>query len=557
MPEMSGSRFFAQAMHGYGLTHVFFVPTILTPALAAMEGLGITRVMAHGEKAAAYMADGYARAARRPGVCMAQTVGASNLAAGLKDAYLACSPVVAISGGPVANSRYRFAYQEIDDFTMFKPVTKFSARVESVERLPDLLRQAFRAATTGTPGPAHLELPGEQGQQVFESADLELRFEERFTRVPPFRPEPEPEAVQAALRALAEAERPVIVAGNGVTLSGAEAELMALAERLQIPVATSLNAKSAIRDDHPLAIGVPGTYSRACANQVLCEADLVFFVGSRTGGMLTHFWAIPPRGVRTIQLDINPEELGRNYPNAVSLLGDVQTTLRRLLEASEPRPIRQTWLDRVQGLVAEWRVGLEVLASSPAVPLRPERICREISEYLPDDAVLVTDTGHAGMWTAQAVALRPGQRYIRAAGSLGWGLPAALGVKCALPDRPVLLFSGDGGFFYHLPELETAARYGINAVLLVNDNQSMNQEIRPFNAAYGGKQHEGFEMWQFEPAVDLVKTAESLGCLGRRVERPEELRPALEWAFAAERPVVLDVRSDMNVVAPRAWTPGG
>src|SRR5689334_15661571 len=163
MPKTTGPRYVAETLRGYGVSHVFFVPHMLLETLTSMEGMGIRRVMTHGEKAAAYMADGYARAARRPGVCMAQTVGASNLAAGLKDAYLACSPVVALSGGPVANSRYRFAYQEVDDFTMFKPVTKFSARVEGVERLPDLLRQAFRAATSGTPGPAHLELPGEQG----------------------------------------------------------------------------------------------------------------------------------------------------------------------------------------------------------------------------------------------------------------------------------------------------------------------------------------------------------------------------------------------------------
>jgi acetolactate synthase-1/2/3 large subunit len=382
-----------------------------------------------------------------------------------------------------------------------------------------------------------------------------LILEPSYTRLPPFRPEPEPASVAAALEALASAERPVIVAGNGVTIAGAGPELVALAERLQIPVATSLNAKPVIRDDHPLALGVPGTYSRVCANQVIGEADLVFFVGTRTGGMLTHFWTVPPVGIRTIQLDINPEELGRNYPNEVSLLADAKVGLRRLLEASRAGPVRSTWLERAQGLVAEWRTEFELLAGSAQVPLRPERICREIGEFLPDDGVLVSDTGHSGMWTAQAVALRPTQRYIRAAGSLGWGLPAALGVKCALPDKPVLLFSGDGGFFYHLAELETAARYGINAVLMVNDNQSMNQEIRPFNAAYGGKQHEGFEMWQFAPEVDFVKTAEGLGCLARRVERPDDIRPALEWAFAANRPVVLDVRSDINVVAPRAWTP--
>src|SRR5438552_11062997 len=238
MPEMSGSRFFAETVRGYGVSHLFFVPTILTPALAAMEGMPITRVMTHGEKAAAYMAEGYARAAGRPGICMAQTVGAANLAAGLKDALMARSPVIAISGGPTAETRYRYAYQEINDFPLFGPVTKFSARVEALERFPDLLRQAFRVATSGAPGPVHLELPGEQGQAIDGTAGLEVIVEETFKRVPAFRPEAELERVRAAARALAEARRPIIVAGGGVSASQAAAEVVELAEKLAIPVAT-------------------------------------------------------------------------------------------------------------------------------------------------------------------------------------------------------------------------------------------------------------------------------------------------------------------------------
>src|SRR5205823_4972965 len=187
---------------------------------------------------------------------------------------------------------------------------------------------------------------------------------------------------------------------------------------------------------------------------------------------------------------------------------------------------------RVRALVREWRTEVAPFVTSDAVPMRPERICKELAEFLPPDAVVVCDTGHAGMWTGQVLDLKhPSQRYIRAAGSLGWGFPASLGVKSALPERPVLCFTGDGGFYYHVAELETAARYGINVVVLVNDNQSMNQEIRPFNAAYGGRQDSGFEMWNFEK-TDFVKLAESMGCLGLRVERPAELRGTLERAFS-------------------------
>src|SRR5919198_482601 len=197
---ITGQRYVAEMLHGYGVSHVFLVPTILTPALAAMGELGITRVTTHGEKAAAYMADGYARAARRPGLCMAQTVGAANLAAGLKDAWLAGSPVVAISGGSSPRTRYRHAYQELrDDFSAFAEVTKFSARVETVDRIPDLMRQAFRAATSGAPGPVHLELAGEQGYAANAETALDIIVEDRFKTAPAFRPAADPADVAAAL----------------------------------------------------------------------------------------------------------------------------------------------------------------------------------------------------------------------------------------------------------------------------------------------------------------------------------------------------------------------
>ena len=180
MAIMTGSRFFAEAMRGCSVTHLFFVPTILTAAMAEMEDMNIRRITTHGEKAAAYMADGYARASHKPGICLAQNVGAANLAAGLRDAYLACSPVIAITGGPEPDSRYRHVYQEIEDLSMFDPVTKFNAQIDKVERLPDLLRQAFRTATTAAPGPVHLRVRGRHGQVLEEEGTLELIVEKQF-----------------------------------------------------------------------------------------------------------------------------------------------------------------------------------------------------------------------------------------------------------------------------------------------------------------------------------------------------------------------------------------
>jgi acetolactate synthase-1/2/3 large subunit len=560
MPKMTGSRLFAEMLKGYGVTHVFFVPTILMDALAEMDDLGIRKILTHGEKAAAYMADGYARASGRPGVCLAQQIGASNLAAGLRDGRMACSPIIALTGGPAAAARYRHAYQEVEDLTQFDSVTKLNLQVDELARFPDLVRHLFRTATSGAPGPVHLRLRGSHGQGVEGEADLQPVVEAQFSRVPAFRPRPDTDRVRDAVALLAKAQQPIIVSGGGVVASQAQAELVELAEKLQIPVATSLSAKGAILDSHPLSVGVVGSYSRACANRAVSEADLVFFVGSHAGGQVTANWRIPAAGTPVIQLDIDAEQLGRNYPNAVPLLGDAKVTLRQLSDAAQrkaPESAR-AWTGRVRELVAEWRAKAEPMLASNATPMRPERICREIAQALPADGVVVSDTGHAGMWTGQMIDIaKPGQRYIRCEGSLGWGLPGAMGVKCAVPDRAVVCFTGDGGAYYHLAELETAARHGINLVVVVNNNASLNQEIPLVQAAYKEKRDDrSGEVWRFRKDADLAKVAQALGCTGFRVEQPGELKELLPRALAMDKPVVLDCISDEQALAPTAWVPG-
>ena len=553
--------------HGYGITHVFFMPFIGPRTLMEMEKLGMQRIQPHGEKAAAYMADAYARVKRGPSLCMAQSVGAVNLAAGLQDAFLACSPVLALTGRELPISQLRHAYQEVDHVKPFTTVAKYSALVRSPDLLPIYLRQALRAATTGTPGPAHLDLDGLAGQAVFDKeADLEVIVEEPFTRVPAFRPEADADQVAQALSRLARAQRPVIVAGGGVTASDARAELIAFAEKLSLPVATALNAKAMFPADHPLAVGMPGNYSRECANRILCEADLVFFIGSHAGGQVTHGYRIPPQGTPVMQLDINGEELGRNYALDVGLQGDVRNTLRRMLAAADSgagsdsgagaAPDRSAWVSRVQELVAAWKEDVRGVWESDIEPMRPERLCGELSDYLPEDVILVSDTGHSGVWTGTMLDLpHASQSFIRCAGSLGWGLPAAMGAKCAAPDRPVVCFTGDGGIWYHLAELETAFKYGLNTVTVVNNNHSLNQEKGGNESVYGGQTPGSDDLWIF-PDADFAGIARSMGCFGATVNRISELRGALDAAFASGQPAVVDVKTHLDGIAPGAWLPG-
>src|SRR5499427_8832017 len=554
--KMSGAECLADMLKGYGVTHVFHVPAVLRKTFAVMESrTDIKRLHVHGEKAAAYMADGYARASGKPGVCMAQVIGALNLAAGLRDAWLAHSPVIAMTGGREPKTKFRKVYQEIYDVPAFEPVTKFNATVDDVARFPDMVRQAFRVAVSGTPGPVHLQFRGNEGQVDGEEAEMDPLCEPQFARVPPFRPEPGEASVLAALNALQAAERPVIVAGGGVRASGAHGDVVALAEALQIPVATSLNGKDTIPGTHPLSVGVVGSYSRESANRVVNRADLVCFIGSESGGMTTHFWAVPPIGTPAIQIDINPEALGRNYPLRAAVNGDAKATLSRMLAAADRASAarRKVWIEETQKICEEWREKYRSLLASDAVPIRPERLCSDLSQHVPDNAIVVVDTGHAGMWMGGMYDLTsPRQSYMRSAGHLGWAFPAGLGAKCACPQRPVVTFTGDAGFWYHIAEVETAARWNINAVTVVNNNGSGNQSKRGFDRVYGGQQTpKARELWTFSK-VDFARIAQDMGALGIRVEQASAFPAALAQALAAERPVVIDVVTDIDALAPTA-----
>ena len=324
---------------------------------------------------------------------------------------------------------------------------------------------------------------------------------------------------------------------------------------LQVPVATSLNGKDSIPGNHPLSVGVVGSYSRESANRAVNGADLVCFIGTETGGMTTHFWAVPKIGTLAVQIDIDPEALGRNYPLAAAVNGDAKVTLARMVAAAD-RGTAQTragWIAEVQKLCADWRAKYRTALTSDAVPILPERLCHELTRHVPDDAIVVVDTGHAGMWMGGMFDLTsPRQSYMRSAGHLGWAFPAGLGAKCACPDRPVVTFTGDAGFWYHIGEIETAARWNINAVTVVNNNGGGNQSKRGFDRVYGGKQTDrAREMWTFSK-VNFARIAEDMGALGIRVEQASAFPAALAQALAADRPVVIDVVTDIDALAPVA-----
>ena len=552
MSEMSGARYMCEFMKAYGVSTYFFMPSMLSHMLAVMDDYPIRRIMTHGEKAAVYMADGYARASGKPGVCGAQAIGASNLAAGLRDAQMSHSPVISLVGGRFAEQKYRFPYQEIDDFSMFECTTKANYQIDVADRIPDMMRQAFREATSGNPGPVNLQFYGNHGEIERDIIDHEVIVEERHTRIPAYRPRPDMADVEKVAERLQAAARPIIVAGGGARVSGAGAEIIDLAEKLQIPILNSTGAMALTPENHPLYCGVPGTYSRSCSNHAMLAADLVLFVGSEVGGQLTHFWRLPKPGTEIIQIGIDANDLGRNYPNSGSVLGDAKVTLEALIDSVNKREAG-AWVAEVQKMVADWRTEIEPFRNSNAIPMRPERVLKELSDCLPEDVLVVSDTGHSAMWLSQQLWMNSTKwDLIRCAGSLGWGFPASLGAKCAFPDRPVVAFVGDGGYWYHLQEMETAVRFGINSVTVVNNNKSMNQEINVYTKAYDGNPSDQWgTMWKFTD-VNLTRIAEEMGAFAIRVEKPEDIAPAMDKAFASGRPALVEVMTDIDALSPGA-----
>ena len=562
MPQaepVTGAEYLARSLAANGTSHVFFIDAVVRRTLIELGTLGVQRVLGHSEKAVAYMADGYARIAGRPGICFAQSVGAFNLASGLQDAFLGRSPVIAITGRKPPHMQHRNAYQELPHEPMFAAATKFSAYVDQAADLPRLLRQAWREALSGTPRPVHLDLNGLMGEvvetgPVHEAPGPDPVFQ---MTVPPHCPVAAAAEIERAAERIRAANRVVIVAGEGATASAAGKELLVLGELLGAPIATSLGGRGLIPTTHPLSIGCAGNYAAPPANRIVHEADLVLFVGCETGDQVTHTWRIPPIGTPCVQIDLDPTEIGRSYPDTLGVVGDPKATLAALIAALGRSARDRSFADRAAGIVSAWRQERAVALASSAVPIWPDRLCAEITRALPPDGILVADTGYSGIWSSTLIELNgEGQTYLRAAGSLGWAFPAALGAKCAAPRRKVICWSGDGALYYHLAELETARRRGIAVVLVVNNNSGFGQGWPNIQKQQGNRPGDVADLVRFGP-TNFADVARVFGLRGIRVEQPEQIAPALRDALASDETVVVDVATNIDCRAPEPWLPEG
>lgn len=516
---------------------------------------GIRQTTMRTELAGAMIADGYARISGKVGVVGGMGgPGAALFVAGLIEAKNASVPVVAIVEDAARPDTDKNAVEEVNHQQLFAECAKWVRRVQSAERVDDYVDQAFRAAASGRPGPAVLCVPRDL---QFAAAAAVGERSERAGTYPLDRVVADPERVAEAATMLAAARRPLMVCGGGVHLSGAHAEVAALQDLIGIPVATTFQGKGAVDESHPLSIGVAtyamGRNARARhAKPLLDEADLVLLVGTRTGEQATNAWTLYPREARYIHIDLDGQEVGRNY-GAFRLVGDARLTLRALTDAlRRARPIESERRGVAERAIAAARAAHEkdtqALRDSASRPIRPERLMAEIDARLTDDTVVVADASFATIWMATYLtSRRPGMRFIspRGLGGLGWGLPAAIGAALAAPDSPVVCIAGDGGFGYVWSELETLTRCRLPVTLVILNNQRLGFQVIAEDKTMGGHSPGA----EFRP-VDHAAMARSAGCAGLRIEDPAEIGPALQTALASRAPVLLDVIIDPEAVPP-------
>lgn len=529
-----------------GVEVMFGIPGagILPFYSALRKSTKIKHYLARHEEGASHAADGYARVSGKVGVfCGTSGPAGTNMVTGLYAAKVDSIPLIAITGQNITSQLGKDAFQAVDIAEIVKPVTKKSYCVKEVAQLPWVFREAFRIAREGRPGPVLIDLPLDiQKGQVDYDADLDSPLEIA-------RPNPSRRKIKKALQMLLDAERPVLLMGGGVILSEACGDFVELAEYLSIPVVTSAMAKGGIRADHPLYAGQVGIQCNTrSGNQVFLESDLVLGVGCRFSDRHTGSLDVYTRGRQFIHIDIEPTQIGRIIPTHLGIVADAKLALRDLLDEARkmggPRPSSE----RVRGLPLLCRE-LERRLDFDDVPIKPQRVFKEINEFFDEDTFFVTCIGLNQIWSSQFQRIFKPRHYILpgGAGPLGWDLPAAIGAKVAKPHNLVVDVVGDYGFGFCGEELAMAVMYDLPIIVIVLNNGYLSL-IRQ-SEKYGYDMNFEVKTWYQDRLMDFVKFAEAYGAYGQRVEQPQDIRPALQKAVASGRPSVIEVIVDRETDA--------
>jgi tartronate-semialdehyde synthase len=543
MPRMSAMDAAVTILVDEGVEAIFGIPGagILPFYQSLMKSGKIRHFVARHEEGAIHAADGYARALGKVGLCAATSgPGASNFVTGLYTAQVDSIPVIAITGQNVRAQLGKEAFQAVDIAEVARPVTKKSYCVKEPAQVPWVFREAFRIAQEGRPGPVLIDLPLDvQKGEIEYDPSIESKLE--FSK-----PSPNPRKIRKAVEMLLEARKPLLLLGGGVILSNATREFEELASHLQIPVVASQMGRGGIPSNHPLFAGHVGIQCNTrSGNKTFLESDLVLGLGCRFNDRHTGDIAVYTRGRKFIHIDIDPMQIGKIVPPELGIVSDAKFALEALLKVAGEMTPRRKPSERVKNLPG-MKKALARKMDFDDVPIKPQRVFKEINEFFDDETVFVTCIGLNQIWSGQFQEITKPRHYLDCggAGPLGWDLPAAIGAKIARPDKRVVQVVGDYGFEFCSEELAMGCMYNVPTLSLIINNGYLSL-IRQ-SEKYGFGMNYEVSIWYGEnKMIDFVKFAEAFGARGERVEKPEEIKPAirraLQWMEETKKPALIDI----------------
>jgi acetolactate synthase-1/2/3 large subunit len=561
---MNTAQALVELLKEYGVEYIFGVPGDTTMGLydalyAARKE--IMHIMARDERSAAFMADAYARLAYKPGITEAPSGGgATYVLPGVAEANGSSVPMIVFTSDVPITDEGKGTLTAIDQQRLLQAATKWSAVVKRPQMLPDIIRKAFRTATSGRGGAAQVVLP--EDVLMEEAQHAAIYAEPACRHYPSYRTQAPRDSLERMLDALLAAQRPLIVAGGGAVLSGAWDEITRIAETLAIPVATTINGKGSINEMHAWSLGViGGNGGRPYANQLMAEADCLFYLGTKVNSLVTLNGAIPVPGqsITVLQIDIDPHELGNNVPATIAACGDLKDSLAALLEIAGSRTItqldRQWFAQKLEERAAPFWMEVAERAACRDVPISPQRVIDTLWQHTPSDVVIVADPGTMTPFTAAQFRVRcPGRSIVipRAHGGLGYALPATVGAAFARPHERVVGLVGDGSFGMSGTELATIASLHLPITIILFNNGSFGW-IKMLQRLYYDKRYLGVD---FTNTMDTVAIAEAFGIRGMRITDPDQLGPVISEALARNEPSFIDVptKSELEEVPPvHAW----